>query len=174
VLTKVNRYRFLLLSRRGFTLLEIMIVMGLIGIFMAIALPNFSRAIPEMKVDKAARKLATDLRLAQQKAVGEMTDVFFRVEGPENRYYTFAYNRDFTLSEVEDPLRSNTSLWVDYDEIDQFRGVRLAVDGWIWFTPLGDMRSPAADAVITLASNDIAYSRQIQISYPLGKVKVLP
>ena len=148
--------------------------MGLVGIFLAIAIPNFNRAIPEMKVDKAARKLATDLRLAQQKAVGEMSDVFFRVEGPENRYYTLVIGREGTWLEVEDPLRSNTTLWVDYDEISQFRGVRLTVDGWIWFTPLGDMRSPAADAVITLASDDISYSRQIQVTYPLGKVKVLP
>lgn len=174
MLTKVNRCRSHLQSRQGFTLLEIMIVMGFVGIFLAMVIPNFNRAIPEMKVDRAARKLATDLRLSQQKAIAEMTDVLVRLEQAENRYYVYYIGREAIWYLVGDPLNGNAALLVDYDELNAFKGTQLLNDDWIWFTPLGDLRQPVADYTITLTSTTISYSRQIRITYPLGKVEVLP
>lgn len=174
MLTKVNRCRSLLRSRRGFTLLEIIIVMGFISIFLAMVIPNFNRAIPEMKIDRAARKLATDLRLSQQKAVAEMTDVLVRLEQAENRYYVYYIGREAVWYFLEDPLKNNATLLVDFDEIDTFRGTQLLNDTWIWFTPLGDLRQPVTDYTITLTNSDIGYSRQVRITYPLGKVEILP
>jgi prepilin-type N-terminal cleavage/methylation domain-containing protein len=171
----------------GFTLLEILIVMGLMGIFVTLVMPNFNALIPDMKVDKAASKLAADLRLAQQRAVGDMAYVFFylRVQDPgvpgtENRYYASVFGRDATFEQMEDPL-SNSYLDVDYDDDKTFSGIVLqsvqitsgSVNN-LWFSPLGSMRIPTDDVTITLRQPSTGYTRQIQVSYPLGKISVLP
>ena len=53
---------------RGFTLLEVVLVMAITTIFAGIALPLYSRAAFRHQADLAARRVATDLRQAQSYA----------------------------------------------------------------------------------------------------------
>jgi len=105
VLTIVNRtdraqsLRNLSRDRSGFTLLEIMIVMALVGVLLAATIPNFSKIIPEMKVDKAASKLAADLRMAQQRAISDMVIVRFRPEVNGERYYAQVKKQDEDITD---------------------------------------------------------------------------
>ena len=161
----------------GFTLLEILIVMALASVFVALMIPDFNRVIPEMKVDKAARKLAIDIRMAQQKAVSEMSTVGFWLDVDGNHYRTWVWDRNSDWSEwseLEDPLKSGTALRVDFDEIDAFKDVDVVVGGWIFFNPLGSIRLPNSDVTYTLRHINTGYTRQVFIDYPLGKVSVLP
>lgn len=189
---KFNNRRQIRRLQGGFTLLEILIVMGIVGVLVAVIIPDFNRVIPEMKVDKAARKLATDLRMAQQKAIAEMALVRFRVEVGENRYYGMVRDRDdsseFWLWQgyddyVEDPLQGGAYLLVDFDDVTTFRGVDISsIDPnfaageftGIYFSALGDLRYPAEYVTVTLSDPGTGYSRQVQVSYPLGKVVLLP
>jgi len=50
---------------RGFTLLEVVLVMAITTVFASIALPLYSRAAFRHQADLAARRVATDLRQAQ-------------------------------------------------------------------------------------------------------------
>lgn len=161
-------------SSGGFTLLEILIVMGLAGVFVALMLPDFNRVIPEMKVDKAARKLATDIRMTQQKAVSEMSTIWFWLDSGENWYRTWVLDRNSVWDEVEDPLHSGTTLSVDFDEIDAFKSVDVVGGGWLRFSPLGSVNFPLEDVTYTLQHATTGYTRQVFIDYPLGKVTILP
>jgi len=125
-------------------------------------------------VGKAARKLAIDIRMAQQKAVSEMSTVGFGLDADGNNYYTFVLDRYGSPGEVEDPLKAGTTLRVDFDEIDAFKDVDVVFGGWIFFNPIGSIRLPNSDVTYTLRHIKTGYTRQVFIDYPLGKVSVLP
>ncbi len=177
---------------RGFTLIEILIVMGLVGVLVALTAPNLTVIIPQIKVDKAASKLAADLRLAQQKAVEEMALVRFRIEPSQNRYYAMVRERgaaglwyqDGYNDYVEDPLKGGAYLLVDFDvSTNRFHGVEITSispasalgETWgFYISELGELRWPFSDITVTLTDPRSGYSRQVQITHPLGKVTVLP
>ena len=180
MLMNLNISRRILRGIRGFTLIEILIVMGLMGVLVTALLPEFNRVIPEMKVDKAAAKLSADLRMAQQKAVGEMTDVWFFIEPAENRYYAWVIDRNLNTVQLEDPLKGGSYMLVDFDELNAFRGTRLTatisagapVFGMVWYSPLGAVRFPGADLDILLQHDVTGYQRTVRVTYPLGKISL--
>lgn len=56
-------------GRAGFTLVEIAIVMVIMGIIMAIAMPNMQRTLDSYRVKSAAAEVAVAIRYAQQESV---------------------------------------------------------------------------------------------------------
>ena len=64
-------------SDRGFTLMELIVVIGLIGILAGIGMPYFRGFMINTQLRGAARDLTSDLRYAQQQAV--TTQINYRV-----------------------------------------------------------------------------------------------
>jgi len=66
-------------SQTGFTLMELMIIIAVVGILSAIAIPAFLSMLPGMRLNGAARMVAGDLMAARMKAVklNHKTKVFF-------------------------------------------------------------------------------------------------
>jgi prepilin-type N-terminal cleavage/methylation domain-containing protein len=55
--------------RRGFSLTEVLVVVAIISIAAAIAVPNFINEMPRLRLAKAARHLLSDLQWTRQQAV---------------------------------------------------------------------------------------------------------
>src|SRR5450830_1101578 len=53
---------------RGFTLIELMVVVAVAAILMAVAAPNFSAAMSSTRLGSQANDLIADLRLARSEA----------------------------------------------------------------------------------------------------------
>ncbi|WP_234553357.1 GspH/FimT family pseudopilin [Thermus caliditerrae] len=54
--------------RRGFSLLEVLIVLGIIGVLLALVAPNYLRWRAQAQLDEAARSLAWTLQQARAEA----------------------------------------------------------------------------------------------------------
>ncbi|HPN89620.1 MAG TPA: GspH/FimT family protein [Candidatus Paceibacterota bacterium] len=55
----------------GFTLMEVIIIMSIIGIIALISLPVYQKIQPNLSLDSETREIASNLRYAQQLAVTE-------------------------------------------------------------------------------------------------------
>ncbi|MGH7874905.1 MAG: GspH/FimT family pseudopilin [Candidatus Binatia bacterium] len=58
-------------DRAGFTLIEMMAGIGVAGLLMAIAMPVFTKTLPGLRLNDAARQVATDLQQVRMRAVAQ-------------------------------------------------------------------------------------------------------
>lgn len=72
------------MKKGGFTLIEVMVVILIMGIVAGLTLPALRKSIPNSNLDSSAKVLVTDLRLARQKAVTINHNFLFIYE--QNRY----------------------------------------------------------------------------------------
>ena len=73
-------------SKKGFTLIEIIVTMMIIGIVSAMAIPNFSKWREKHQIDGQAQKVYFDLMLARTAAVKSNNDVRVTFDLVANTY----------------------------------------------------------------------------------------
>lgn len=56
-------------NARGFTLFELLVVLSIVGLISAVALPRFIQALPGTELKNAARDLGASLRKARSEAI---------------------------------------------------------------------------------------------------------
>lgn len=83
-------------QRAAFTLLEIVVVLAIVSILAAIAIPRFANSIATQRVESAARRIAADIEFAARRAAQMSSQVKVRFHADTNSY---------DLKNVDDPDR---------------------------------------------------------------------
>ncbi len=76
----------MLKNRKGFSLVELMVVIAIIVILGAISAPNIVTGLPKYRVKNAARDLTSKMRHARSVAVKEQRDITLVFDTATNRY----------------------------------------------------------------------------------------
>lgn len=81
----------------GFTLLELLIVIALMGIIAALVVPMFGGPVSTSELRATARQLAAGLRLARSEAVSERRETFLVVDVAGKRFKVDREAREHAL-----------------------------------------------------------------------------
>src|SRR5215207_8715181 len=74
-------------DERGFTLVEVMITIVIMGIVLAIASSTWFKMVESRRVDSATNQVVADLRLAHTQATNHLTDSSFVVPSADSWTY---------------------------------------------------------------------------------------
>ena len=83
------RETILMKKNSGFTLMEMMIVIAIIGITAAIAIPNVISYLPKHRLNGGARDVYSAMQYARLKAVKERTPVSINFNPGANSFTVF-------------------------------------------------------------------------------------
>ncbi len=78
-------------ARSGFSLVELLIVLALVGLLLAAGLPSYLNAASNQRVRAAARTLVSDLYVARQEAVTRRATVIVRFAAADGACAAEAY-----------------------------------------------------------------------------------
>ncbi len=144
-------------DKRGFTLVEMMIVIALLAIIAAIAAPNFQTYMAQRRLNGAARQVMTDLMDARMKAVSENNQ--FKVFFLDTHQYKVLDDENNNGTEDTGETSVTKDIQSDYP------GVTLSASAHPIFYP----RGTAWGTTVTLTNT--SGSKSVSVS-TAGRVKI--
>ena len=140
---------------RGFTAVEIMVVVALLCVIVAIAVPSFQGAIERARLKSAAEALLADIYTAKSEALRTGQAVFYSVRPGAQDSWCYGMNIgspcDCEISAAQCKLRSASQ--ADY------RGVRMSAStlppGASSFDPMRGMASGSGLVTFTVPSGQV-------------------
>jgi prepilin-type N-terminal cleavage/methylation domain-containing protein len=87
---------------RGFTVPELVVAAGILGMLSTVAIPNYYAWLPKSRVNGAARELFAEFQLAKMRAISENNNYVMTFDTGNNRYSIYDDNdNDFATAGVE-------------------------------------------------------------------------
>ena len=147
-------------KQSGFTLIELIVIIAIVAVFAAIAVPNFLSYMPKHRLNGAARQVMGDLMAARMKAVSQNCDVAvtFASGNPEYEIWTDSDNDD--IEDSGEVITKNIQ--------SNYHDVTIDTDRNIKFSTRGTANSYG---IIALALPHSAGSKNVKV-HLTGRVKI--
>lgn len=161
--------------KKGFTLLEAVIVLAIVAMFFAVSIPFFSRLTKSAKLDTSARSVASALRLAREYAISTDTNyyVVFDITKTPNEYYIYDGTN---IIEKKYKLANGTWFYKMNTTGDHFAEAIEFTNDKACFKPTGELEEATAEKSVYIADgNSIPtanYQKEINVEKTTGRVKV--
>jgi len=148
--------------RPAFTLVELVIVTVILGIFAGIAVPRYSNFVAQNRAESAARRIAADIALARRNARLTSTSQTIQFDASTNSYVVSG------MSSLDNPAGFYTVLLTDEPYSASIAPISLDDNsGTITFDGYGVL-STGGSVVISVG----VYGRTIQIDAATGRTTI--
>jgi prepilin-type N-terminal cleavage/methylation domain-containing protein len=156
-------------NRRGFTVIELLVTMAMLGMFASIALPSFAGLLGRQQLNQAASQIENALLRGRTLAIAKNQAVNLNITLPaagQSVAYQIVTTSNAVLSSGTLPSQVTVSIsnWADTSGTSQ-----------IQFNSRGVITAPAitATAIPTAILTQNQNTRQVRLLSVLGKVKVV-
>ncbi len=145
---------------QGFSLVELIIVIALIGLLTAVVVPAISTLSSSGNLNIAARELAIDLRMARQKAItsGSLQKIEFRIYNDDYRVRDTGSNEAYTVKLPEGVIYRSVNFPADgsYPQVSFYRSGAPGRGGTVC---LADQAGRSVYVIITPATGRVRVSK---------------
>jgi type II secretion system protein H len=170
---------------KGFTLVDLIIVVLILGVLVMIAIPQFQSIVAESKLNGAAGELVSGLQYARNLAVLYARPFGLKADVSENRFNVFdtdPYPDDVPPARPDNKppvdadgvvLNPMDKKWYrkDFDTMNTYEGVRITsapAGGQLLFYPDGHSSSSDSTFVLNLAGDQ----RTITVNGFTGRISI--
>jgi len=110
---------------RGFTAIEVIAAMVIVGLLAAIASPQAMTALQNFKLNAAAAKMLSDIRYTREMALSRHSTYGIEVNAASNYYEIFSLSGG-AKTVLTDPS-TRKAMTIDFDLLPQYSGVTIGV-----------------------------------------------
>ena len=143
-------------QQKGFSLIELIVVMGIMGILATIAVPTFQNYIRNQNLKTAARGITSDFFATREKALSE--NVRYRITFDQaSNSYTIAGGTAAGAPYVDQQTKLMTS-YASYIKID--------ADQAVIFQTRGTIGCPSTSCSFTISNTNNLSSANIRVDFP--------
>ncbi len=156
-------------SKRGFTLVELMTTVVLVGIVASMAVPRFQKTFERMHFRNANKNIISTLRLARSKAVSEKTahGVFFDSQGKIITLFKDTDSPAVFLFSAADSVVAVDTLPGEFAYLDTDNTGDVVI-----FMPDGSARFTGGGNIVTMAVTNSTVGIQIlNVLSSTGRIK---
>ena len=150
--------------KKGFTLVELIIVVAILAILAAFAVPNYFNFLKTVTITEQTEKVAAELRYIRDYASARSIPCVLTITAPNGTTGSYRFNENESGGEdivlpseptVEIPFPDNVIVTANLDDVT--------------FTDTG---RPAQEITITLTNNQEDLSKDIIINQVTGRVSI--
>ncbi len=152
------------MAKKGFTLVELIIVVAILAILAAFAVPNYFNFLKTVTITEQTEKVAAELRYIRDYAAARSIPCVLTITAPIGTTGSYRFNENESGGEdivlpseptVEIPFPDNVIVTANPDDVT--------------FTDTG---RPAQEITITLTNNQEDLSKDIIINQVTGRVSI--